>query len=308
MQKQQKQDGELIDTLSRLARLNELRGEKTPKSGGTGLKNTWKKLKGKKKKQRNLTAPEISTHFLESDASTGSASPGRQPLAPLKESESFSGGGHGLFSKQSASKDKVKKQDSSSKISPKNKRRHSLSNKEEIHCRTDSPSSIEDASLSQKSDSRFSDEHTPPLRRSKTDQLLYDQSDLSQTSKLSPSQSGTFMAHEEQLSTQSSSDVQVSPMHHPMEGKNQEVILSEFLPNGHLGEEGTIEEVSREAEEERDFRKGCDTMYAEFGDKTHKLNLRKVEKFLESSGEMEPNDLGIIRDWDGWALASKEIV
>ena len=289
-------------------------------SGGAGLKNTWKRLKGKKKKQRNLTAPEISPQTMEfARAQAGKPA----ALDTLEEDKGSSGGGHGFFGKRSKSKEKVntvstpqlKKQDSqTSQASPKNKRRDVVGVKDEEILRTESPSSAEDTSLSQKSDSRLSDEQPLKfhnlLKRSTTDSVLVAHSDFvfSESSKLSLSPSGTFAGMEEEpLSTQSSSDanVQISPFHRPPDGSSS----TGFLPNGDVMEERTntreIEE-SKEAAED-DFRQGCPTLYGEFGDKQHKLNLKRVQQFLESSGEMMPEDLRILQDWDGWVLASKDI-
>ena len=324
IQKQLKLEGELIDTLAKLARLNELRGEKMTKSGGAGLKNTWKKLKGKKKKQRNLTAPEISPRSMESDGSSGSPAGKQTPLTTLEEDKGSSGGGHGFFGKRSKSKEKVnavstpllKKQDSqTSQSSPKNKRKDIVGVKGEEILRTESPSSAEDNSLSQKSDSRLSDEQPLKfqnmMKRSTTDSVLVGHTDFSflETSKLSLSPSGIFAGMEEEpLSTQSSSDanVQISPFHQPSDGSSS----VGFLPNGHISEEPTqtreIEELKEIAEDY--YRQGCPTMYNEFGDKQHQMNLKRVQQFLESSGEMAPEDLSILRDWDGWVLASKDIV
>ena len=292
------------------------------KSGGAGLKNTWKKLKGKKKKQRNLTAPAILPRSTESD---GSQAGKPAALDTLEEDKTSSGGGHGFFGKRSKSKEKVnavsapplKKQDSqTSQSSPKNKRRDVVGVRDEDLLRTESPSSADDTSLSQKSDSRLSDEQPPLkfhqslLKRSTTDSVLAGHSDFafSETLKLSLSPSTTFAGMEEEpLSTQSSSDanVQISPFHQPPDGSSS----TGFLPNGDITEEptNTIErEESKEAAED-DYRQGCPMLYSTFGDKQHKLNLKRVHQFLESSGEMTPEDLRILRDWDGWVLASKDI-
>lgn len=319
LQKQLKREKEVLDSQARLERLNEARGEKSHKQGGAGLKNTWKKLKGKKKKQRNLTAPEIRL---------GQPSDGGSPLTPLKEGESDEGtlAGSGSMGNKSVSDEKinslssVKKQDpkdSPSKIgksSPRGIRRWSLGQKERERSRTDSPSSAEDASLSQRSESRFSDEQDQSqsvLKTSTTDQSVFDHSDLSQTSKLSLSQPGTFLTNEEPLSTQSSSEVniQLSPIH-PTDRHNGEDVPTGFLPNGHLeeGREGERSETSQENHERSSSSRRSFRLYNDFGDETHRRSLQKVKQLLESSGETEPVDLNDLREWDGWTLASREIV
>ncbi len=313
--------------MSRLERLNEARGEKSAKVGGTGLKSTWKKLKGKKKKQRNLTAPEIRPGQLLSVGSVGSD--GSPTLTPVKESDSDGSipGGKDPMGKRSGSREKVnavtsakaKKHGSKEssgkvgKLSPKGIRRWSIGQKDE-RSRTDSPSSTEDASLSQKSETRLSDEHDqllPASKQSTTDQSVFDHSDLSQASKLSLSQPGTFLTNEEPLSTQSSSEVhiQLSPVH-PAGGDTEGGVANSDIPNGHA--EGSREEeeseISRASHEERGSSSRSFRLYTDFGAETHQLNLKKVKGFLESSGETEPVDLSNLREWDGWTLASREIV
>ena len=55
------------------------------------------------------------------------------------------------------------------------------------------------------------------------------------------------------------------------------------------------------------FHKGCPSLYENYGDEQHKLNLRHVMKFLEACSE-PPADLSVLVDWDGWALSSKELM
>lgn len=336
VQKHLKQDDSVESSLAQLNKLNELRGEK-PKgasggSSGAGLKNTWKRLKGKKKKQSNLTAPEINSPSLESDHSP-SSSPARKRgnLGPLKENEEESGEGKGkgLFGKWSATKDKqhtLTKQDSVSQETASNspsytspgsssRRKSSVGSREDFH-RPESRSSMEDNLLSQKSDMRSSDEYLggdKTLRhtnRSKIELLLSQPTDYSQKpAKLPRSQSDNFVTHRDHLSTQSSYDanVQLIPLedeHDPSLSGEQNVMDHGFLPNGHL----VLSEEQQHELMETDFTKGCASIYAEYGDKQHKMNLRRVQEFLESSGEMEPVDLSVIQEWDGWVMATREIV
>ena len=336
VQKHLKRENNVESTMAQLNRLNELRGEKSKTgssgSGGAGLKNTWKRLKGKKKKQRNLTAPEISPQSLQSAVSLSSSSSGKKmsaDLAPVKESEGESTIGK-ENGKRSGSKDKlhaIKHQDSDnqkpatsspSHISAKSRnRKSSLGSREEFH-RAESRSSVEDTSLSQKSDLRFSDEHsvgdkTTPSHTgsSKVDLVLSQPTDCSQASaKLSHSQSENFVTHEDHLSTQSSSDVniQLSPLVYEqnqfLDGEQAPAVDIGFLSNSHL----TLTEKEQREMMERDFTKGSPSIYTGNRDKQHTLNLKRVQEFLESSGEMEPVDLSLIRDWDGWVMASREIV
>lgn len=50
------------------------------------------------------------------------------------------------------------------------------------------------------------------------------------------------------------------------------------------------------------------SLYACFGGEKHRQILGTIQEFLESSGEFEPVDLSILHDWDGWTIASSEIV
>ena len=362
VQKQLKQDDSVESSLVQLNQLNELRGEKpkgvSSSSSGAGLKSTWKRLKGKKKKQSNLTAPETNLPSLESDHSPSSSpSRKRNSLGPLKENEGESGEGKGkgLFGKWSASKDKqhtITKQDSVSQETASNspsytspgsssRRKSPMGSGEDFH-RPESRSSMEDNLLSQKSDMRSSDEYldgdktSRHMNSSKIDLVLSLPTDYSQTSaKLSRSQSENFVTHKDHLSTQSSfvthkdhlstqssfvthkdhlstqsstdANVQVMPLedeHDPSLSGEQNLMDRGFLPNGHL----VLSEEQQHELMERDFTKGCPSIYAEYGDKQHKMNLRGVQELLESSGEMEPVDLGVIQEWDGWVMATRDIV
>ena len=50
------------------------------------------------------------------------------------------------------------------------------------------------------------------------------------------------------------------------------------------------------------------SLYACFGGEKHRQILGTIQEFLESSGEFEPVDLSVLQDWDGWTIASGEIV
>ena len=202
------------------------------------------------------------------------------------------------------------------KSSPTRKRKLSTGTKGFTQTRTESPlSSAEDTSLSQKSDLRFSDDHErsqPLLKSSKSEQLIHDQSDLSQASKSSLPPYGTFVTHDESLSTQSSSDVNIhiSPMHQSVE--DHERVPPDFLSNEHMKDteengDDMLEEVQGQSEAREDDKSTL-RLYTDFGDEIHKLNLKKVQEFLESCGETEPLDLSTLRHWDGWTMASREIM
>ena len=308
-------DAEKEDCVSRLDRLNQMRGVDKQKAGGTGFKGTWKKLKGKKKKQRNLTAPEISTQTMKALSEI-------HALEPVKEKEEKQDGGKtkgGMFGKRSQSREKVnviKREDSKDTSeqtqTPKGKKKRNsvVSNKNDAQTRPESPSTSEgDALLSQKSDSRLSQQDHFEMKRtpeklpgSKSVIEISMMEDLSQTSagKLSLSQSGTFTGPEEQFSTQSSSDTQFG-----------EHLVEERQPSsdGLVTNENHVNSIENEPEVDLEaFRKGSAKLYSEFGDKQHKMNLERVLEFLKSSGESQPANLTLLMDWDGWVLASKQIV
>lgn len=330
--------------LARLERLNGLRGVHDTKgkggsgSHGAGLKNTWKKLKGKKKKQRNMTAPEISSEDFKAITEEKKKKAGTlDSVNEEKRADREKGKDKHLTAGKEKSHEMKKGTSMDAKASPK---RVSMS---ESH-RVDTPSSIEDSPLSQKSEPRLSqldhDSQPQKLRLSSysgdheaESKLLSSKSgdiilveDLSQISagklsqasggKLSLSQSGTFTGPDEQSSTQSSI----------RSGGDDRHRESGFIPNGIHGSDHDHHDpsTSRLSGFNRDslpvdgdsisqlhfgsFRRGCSRMYLEYGKKDHKLNLERVEEFLKSSGEMEPVDLNILRDWDGWVMASKNIV
>ena len=285
MQKKLRREGELIDSLSKLSQFREQGGEKAGKSGagsGGGLKNTFKKMKpaGKKKRQRNVTAPEISAEALKGLRK-------EQQAKPAKESV-----GRGLFGKKPAKSEKEGGSPRKAEQEREKVIREEETNLQEL---------AGDRPLSQKSDSHLS-EYAPPisedalappvstLSHSKTDSAIsyHQQPDLSQLS-LSSS------IPEEAGSTQSS-----------IEGVALEQLAPPTLEVGSGG--GSQEVEVREEVVEKDFRKGCPELYDGYGDEQHKLNLKHVLKFLESCNEASPVDLSCLVDWDGWTLASKEVM
>lgn len=284
VQKKLRQEGELIDSLAKLSQLREQGGgTKAGTGSGGGLKNTLKKMKpaGKKKRQRNVTAPEITAEALKGLRK-------EQTAKPSKDSR-------GLFGKKPA---KSEKEGGSPRKSEQQEGGRETTIREEIS----SPA----ADAPPKSESRLS-QYAPPtvgeqsaaLPHSKTDPALSYQThpDLSQIS-LSSS------IPEEADSTQSSLEgVALEQLAPPSGGHPEEV-----EPGGGGGEEVQGESEAREEVEEKDFRKGCPELYDDYGDEQHKLNLKHVLKFLESCNETNPVDLSCLVDWDGWTLASKEVM
>ena len=305
MQRKLKQRSEAAETATKLQRVHHLKEMEKSKTGGVGLKGTWKKLKGKKKKQRNMTAPEISSQSI------AEAVKKNQSLATVREDEGGKGKGAGIMAKWS-------KKDASTgetKISPKllrkpaehggvaNHRPESQSSNEEAL--TQSQVSLQLSQATEQLDSHRPRAQTTPshvtLSPPKSAEIvLTEQFNLSQASgkvsNLSLSQSFTG---EDQYSTQSSSDIPISTFDqdegHFNRGYSSDHQLHEW-PEGGTGD------LDEEA-----YKKGSLKLYWEFGDMQHKLNLQRVKEFLKSSGENEPVDLNVLLDWEGWMLASKDI-
>ena len=303
VQKKLRQEGELIDSLSKLSKLKEQGGDKAGKSGtgsGGGLKNTLKKMKptGKKKRQRNITAPEITAEALKGL---------RKEEVPKTTSKE--GAGRGLFGK------KLTKEKEGG--SPQKKQEHqtvkeSPERQAAIRVELTEPAiSADDGLLSQKTETEdvvtlqeLTSAPIPTLTHSKTDSAINYQPDLSQVSLSSsiPEEAGSTQSSFEAVPTE-----QLAPSRgHPEAnsgtvGSQEGPKLSPGASDGVIGEMG-------EMGEERDFRKGCPTLYDDYGDEQHKLNLKHVLKFLDMCNETSPVDLTCLVDWDGWTLVSKEVM
>ena len=277
--------------------------------GGTGLISTWKKLKGKKKKQRNLTAPEISSQELKAAMDdTGSTT----TLTPVAENEKKDGG---------KTKTRFGKKQGKEKTEPQKQKSSEIVLKNDL---ADSPGLPEENFLSQVSDldhpslsepsggTPHENDSAPIVEVSITspasisgskssDVIVLEPLDLSQVSGkqsgASLSQSETFTGNDEHLSTQSSAEV-------PISGGLIEEGQQNSHSEGWRRKEGTSEDVHYEGS----YFQGSAKLYKEYGNKQHKLNLERVRVFLESSGEREPMDLSVLQDWDGWMVANREIM
>lgn len=304
---------------SRINRLNDMRGTAKAKDsssggtstsggggggGGTGLKNTWKKLKGKKKKQRNLTAPEISTQDIKAamtdDARTTALTSVREDGSDKK--------GKGIFGK------KQPKESPKKSASPAVLGETVFKNVQVDSPDVDPLSQRSDRTLSQPAEHTGSDADviSPSDAKSKSsmsDVIILEPLSLSQTSgkhsTVSLSQSDAFVGNEDQFSSQSSAEVPIS---------------NALLDTEHNADNDSVIWDNREAVKEEEnideggynslgsYLHGSSVLYnRDYGSKQHKLNLERVREFLESSSEMEPKDMSMLQDWDGWMVASKEI-
>lgn len=326
MQQKLNNEGEEQALISRINRLNDLRAGGTAKAkdagsgaaggggGGAGLISTWKKLKGKKKK-RNLTAPEISTQDLKAAMTEDLHTTSTSTLAPVRESDQKEGGkGKARFGKKQG-KDKagtlepkdVRSASSASEIVFKNELADSPVLSEGVYLSQGSPSFSHVSSSRVDSggghnDPTASEISGTPLTTSagskSSDVIILEPLDLSQTSGkhsgVSLSQPEHFTGTDEHFSTQSSSEIAMSGG------------LMDSQSN-----EGWSNKVAKEDDdvhyERGSYLQGSSRLYEEYGSKQHKLNLERVHAFLESSGEVEPVDLSMLHDWDGWMIANREI-
>lgn len=310
VQKKLKQRSEAVQTGTRLERVNQLRETEKSKTGGAGLKGTWKKLKGKKKKQRNMTAPEISTQTIAEAARKHKA------LATVREDDGDKGKGGGKWSK----KDNVNASTGEPKPSPSQHRVSLETSMSVTSIRPASQSSNEDTRTSRgnlklpsvtdhfdtKSEPAITTSHVTVTPPKSADIILTEQFSLSQASGKISNNSLSQHSYTDQFSTQSSSDIPISTFDQTTdEGHFNRGYLSEHHNENHrVGEwpEGGTGDLEEEV-----YKKGSLKLYWEFGDKQHKLNLQHVKEFLKSSGENEPVDLSVLLDWEGWMIAPKEI-
>jgi hypothetical protein len=308
---------------SRIDRLNHLRtgGTLKPKDGGTsgggagagggtGLISTWKKLKGKKKKQRNLTAPEISSQDIKAASITDDSHTSVTPTLPsLKESEKKEGG---KSEKKDAAKARFGGRKQSKGAEPKDVR--SVSSAAEIVFKNDmadSPLLTEETSLSQMSPSLDGSSHTDPaignidgtlsaMSGSKScDVIVLEPLNLSQTS--AGKHSGMSLSQSEPMDE-----------HFNTQSSTSETAISSELAEVQHGNDGWDNKGLSKNEdvhyEGSNFQRADTILYKNFGSKEHRLNLQRVQAFLESSGEMEAADLSVLQEWDGWMVANREIV
>ena len=54
--------------------------------------------------------------------------------------------------------------------------------------------------------------------------------------------------------------------------------------------------------------KRYEALYLNFGNEVHKQTLKDLQEFLDSCGEVEPLDLSIIQDWNGWVIGTTDVV
>lgn len=283
--------------------------------GGTGIKSTWKKLKGKKKKQRNMTAPEIRTQDLKDAINEHESRKNPRGLAALKEDEDDKKGGE--KSKSPYSKKQIKEKSSTEPLNSSKLKSPEVSEIVFRNERAESPVSSEETLLSQPILSESSDSLNPQLEveieltspsRSENDVIILEPLELSQASGsgkhsgVSLSQSETYTGTDEHVSTQSSSDVVIVLNDDLNQESNFDVVWND---GSEIKEEQSI---SVDDYAHNSYLNGSAMLYEEFGSKHHKLNLERVHEFLESSKEMKPWDLSLLNDWDGWMVARKNIV
>lgn len=308
VQKKLKQRAEAAETTTRLEFINQLKETERSKTGSAGLKGTWKKLKGKKKKQRNMTAPEISSQTIAEAAKKS------QALATVREDERNKGKGAivGKWSK----KDSVNASTGEPNSSPRLRRvsvdtsmqrpASQSSNEDTSHVNLKLPPSVDHFDTQSEPTQTSTRVTTTPPKSA--DIVITEQFSLSQVSGKISNHSlsqQSYTGPEDQYSSQSSSDIPISTFESADDGHfNRGYLSDHHQDNCRIQEwpEGGSGDLEEEA-----YKKGSLKLYWEFGDKQHKLNLQRVKEFLKSSGENEPVDLRVLLDWEGWMLASKEI-
>lgn len=65
---------------------------------------------------------------------------------------------------------------------------------------------------------------------------------------------------------------------------------------------------SGDTKQQEKSRPKIEGIYITFGDEVHKQTLKDLRDYLDSSGEVEPLDLSIIQDWNGWVIGTSDIV
>ena len=322
------------EVTSRINKLNEMCGgtfklKDLVKGGvrgggeGKGGMRIWNRLKAKKKKLRNLTSPEIDHDHLRAVISSSRSN---SSLTTLKENEDdWKEVTKGKEKKRS----KVKSSKETKAMRKKSKDVTGTSKSNEVVMKNNLALSLSDSEevvLSQRSNTSqtlpvnwqdIQEQGMPPLFSPVSrKRIVLKQLDLSQTSDKnpiteSPSLSGNFIGNEENFSTQSSSDMVVlnsssaaeMEAPHTQEDGDSNINLD--------SKESRKDESEHDVEFEYNFStqhtKGSTTLYKEYGSEEHKLNLENVQEFLESSGEMEPVDLKLLQDWDGWIVAIRDI-
>lgn len=343
LRKKLKQEEEVKDVTSRINKLNEIRGGHSKRKdlvrggvgtssggsgGGTGI---WRKLKAKKKKQRNFTSPEITKEELRTAISTSKGNDNAS-LTPLKENDNDKKEAVNLKEnegdKKEAGKEKGKKQakEKASKETKTKRRKSKDVTKSNVVVLNLSVTPSDSEELSQRSNPSQSltdnwhnieEEVMAPLISTEPgNNIVLKTLNLSQASdknliSVSPSNSTTFIGNEERLSTRSSSDVAV--LNSSSAAETESVRTREDRNSGLTWDS---KESRKEMEEDREteddtygaYLQGCTTLYKDYGTEEHRLNLNKVQEFLESSGEMEPVDLLLLQEWDGWVVAVRDIM
>ena len=267
-----------------------------------------------------MTAPEISTQDVKAAMSEDS----RTSLAPLKEDRGTekkeSKGGKGIFGKKQT------------KETPKHKTTASPAVGEIVFKNVLADSPVHDDPLSQRSETALSQPITAghhstddpdaisttadgtdtKSKSSTSDVIVLEPLSLSQASGkhsgVSLSQSDTFAGTEEHYSTQSSAEIAISNV--LLDAQHSGDNTSAVWDNREAVKEEGEEDENEDSNYNRlsSYLQGSARLYKDYGSKQHRLNLERVREFLESSGEQEPVDLSVLQDWDGWMIASREIM
>lgn len=300
MQKQLKAEEDLMNTMAQIARLSSQKEESSQISkrtnvnagggaaaagGGAGggvIKGTWKKLKEKRLKKRNsaYTEPPSTQADLE------------------------------------ASDKKTTRQSPAQKSKPKKQKENLVMNKEETKARESVETSSTDEWSGSRTDSknnsltRKEDEKTPEDHMEPNDI----QSDSLNNSNLTSSESPNF-AHAERDLPPLVQEIVIEDQLSSSESQNfvrpeRDLPFTEDHTNSlTVNDRDGLESISPiEDTDGPSFEPQDLSVYERFGDDRHRKSLRKIQEFLESTGENEPVDLTVLREWDGWMVASRDVV
>ena len=276
-----------MNTVAQLARLSDQR-ECSPQTGkrpvtaaaaagvggaGTGgggvIKGTWKKLKEKRLKKRNSAYTESPTTPGDMAESGDKKGTARQLTpAALKGSKPKKP----KETTPAVSKEGVK-----------------------AHDNIETPSSTDESSLS-RSGSRE--------ERSKSDSLGRKSNDLEKTSEDLTPDDLSNSDHSKMPSSEGSSFVDSDRN----QAEPQIVVIEDHPDLSTTNDRESVELTSPLEETDSPHDDQLETVYERFGDETHRRSLHKVRELLESTGEHKPVDMTVLQDWDGWTIASRDVV
>ena len=139
--------------------------------------------------------------------------------------------------------------------------------------------------------------------RSKTDSLGRKSTDIEKTSE-DVTQDVDLSEHSKMPSSESTSFVDSDQN----QAEPQMVVIEDHPDLTTANDRESVELTSPLEDTDSPHDDQLETVYERFGDETHRRSLHKVHEFLESTGEHKPVDMTVLHDWDGWTIASRDVV